>query len=376
MHRLQRNTFYRYDALGRRVKKTDSITLANTRRYYYNYNWQILSEYDGSNNYKRSYIYGNYIDEVLMSFYVYTTSQCRYYLHDHLYSPAAFLYFNGEVLERYEYDAYGKCYIMDASYNPRSASLYGNPYYFTCREMDFLDNGNLKIMNYRHRYYDTYTGRFIQHDLLGITPNPQRPNKFNMVSQYEDCLNLYEYVNSNPVNSFDPYGLFAKFCCCTPEEISKLKVDELEAQRQIESLKEKMSAAISADTGDYPWFTSFKLKNSLKILDDAAAKLRTGKAKCEEKCGGGPSAWAMPFGGTVHICPGYWGLDPSRRSATLVHEGTHLGSGTTDITYFWLPERPHNVLIFGWDIIASTYDNWIIGGFCVPGYHGPCGCYN
>ncbi len=29
--------FY-YDALGRRVKKTDSITSANTRRYYYDYN--------------------------------------------------------------------------------------------------------------------------------------------------------------------------------------------------------------------------------------------------------------------------------------------------------------------------------------------------
>jgi len=113
-----------------------------------------------------------------------------YYVHDHLYSPVALLALSGTPYERYEYDAYGKCYIMDASYNPRSVSSYGNPFYFTGREMDFLDNGNLKIMNYRHRYYDTYTGRFTTHDPLGYVNN----------------LNLYEYVKSNPMRYSDPFG--------------------------------------------------------------------------------------------------------------------------------------------------------------------------
>jgi len=33
---------YSYDALGRRIEKKDCITSANTRRYYYNDNWQVL----------------------------------------------------------------------------------------------------------------------------------------------------------------------------------------------------------------------------------------------------------------------------------------------------------------------------------------------
>ena len=39
---------------------------SSTTVYYYNNNWQVLSEYDGSNNFQRSCVYGNYIDEVLM----------------------------------------------------------------------------------------------------------------------------------------------------------------------------------------------------------------------------------------------------------------------------------------------------------------------
>ena len=199
---------FSYDALGRRIEKKDSITSANTRRYYYNYNWQILSEYDsGGTTHKRSYVYGNYIDEVLMSFWFYAASQCKYYLHDHLYSSAAIADYFGQVVERYEYDAYGKCYIMDASYNPRSASQHGNPYYFTGREMDTLDNGNLKLNNHRHRYYDTYTGRFIRPDPLGIVPNAQQPNFFAVILQYKDGINLYEYAQSNPLTFVDSIGL-------------------------------------------------------------------------------------------------------------------------------------------------------------------------
>src|SRR4030042_5887225 len=96
---------------------------------------------------------------------------------------------------------------MDASYNPRTKSSYGNPFYFTGREMDLIDNGNLKLYNYRHRYYDMYTGRFTTHDPLGITPNPQLPNKFDSINQYKDGLSLYEYVGSNPVIYVDTHGL-------------------------------------------------------------------------------------------------------------------------------------------------------------------------
>jgi len=186
-------------------------------------------------------------------------------------------------------------------------------------------------------------------------------------SQYADGMNLYQYVNSNPVNYVDPYGLFKKFICCSPTQQNTLTANEKTAQSQITSLKQAINTAIAADTGQYPWFTKQKLENSLKILDKASVKLKEGKAKCEIK--GSPLAWAMPWGDTVHICPPYWNISPNKQAATLVHEGTHMGAGTTDAAYFYPNEKPHDVLIFGYDIIASTYDTWILSGFCIPGYN-------
>ncbi|MEE9402258.1 MAG: RHS repeat-associated core domain-containing protein, partial [Desulfobacteria bacterium] len=72
-----------------------------------------------------------------------------------------------------------------------SGTEAGNPYYFTGRRLDVLDNDNLLTMYYRHRTYDTYTARFLQQDPLG----------------YVDGMNLYEYVKSNTVAGSDPYGL-------------------------------------------------------------------------------------------------------------------------------------------------------------------------
>ena len=179
-----------YDALGRRIRKYDGIADANTF-YYYNYNWQVLCEYGYSGTPERWYAYGNYIDEVLIMSTSANVSDAKFYIQDHLYSPAALIDSSGNVIERYEYDAYGQPYIMDALYNARSSSSYGNPYYFTGRRLDVLDNGNLTLQYNRYRYFDYYTGRWLTQDPQG----------------YTDGMNLYEYGGSNPLIRIDLYGL-------------------------------------------------------------------------------------------------------------------------------------------------------------------------
>jgi len=69
--------------------------------------------------------------------------------------------------------------------------LYDNPYLFTGRRVDILDNGSVKLQYNRNRYYDQYTGRWLTHD-------PE---------EYVDGLSLYEYVRSNPCGGLDPEGL-------------------------------------------------------------------------------------------------------------------------------------------------------------------------
>ena len=128
-----------------------------------------------------------------------------YYIQDHLYSPAALVDTStGSVLERYEYDAYGDPTIWAASFTTtRSSSAYGNNYLFTGRRLDLLDTGNLKLQYNRNRHYDHHMGRWLTQDPLGATPNAQTPNRFEVIGQYGNGLNLYQYVGSNPGNYFD-----------------------------------------------------------------------------------------------------------------------------------------------------------------------------
>gem|GEM_PF-4683369 len=86
-------------------------------------------------------------------------------------------------VERYEYDAYGNCHVLEPNYAPDPDGLtdYSNPYLFTGRAVDILDNSSLKIQYNRNRYYDQYTGRWTTHDLLG----------------YMDGMNLYEWITSH-----------------------------------------------------------------------------------------------------------------------------------------------------------------------------------
>jgi len=172
---------FAYDALGRRIRKIDSVA-GDTTYYYNNYKWQVL--YETGDTGIKIFVYGNYIDEVLFR------TPFFYYVHDHLYSPVATVLSNGTIYERYEYDAYGEPTIWNADFSSEKSTT-SNPYLFTGRRADYLDSGSLKIQYNRNRYYDYYTGRWLTHDPL----------------DFVDGLNRYEYVKSNPTIGLDPWGM-------------------------------------------------------------------------------------------------------------------------------------------------------------------------
>ena len=194
-----------YDALGRRIKVVDEISNATTY-YYYSDNWQVLSEYNGSGTLEKNFVYGNYIDEVLV---MNDGTNDYFFIHDHLFSPAALLNSSGSVLERYEYDAYGNTHIMDASYSTRTSSSYDNLYSFAGRQLDILDEANLHLLDFRLRTYNPMMGRFIQQDPLGTLPLSVLGLSLSPLQQYSDGMSLYEYIGSNPIWDYDPYGLFS-----------------------------------------------------------------------------------------------------------------------------------------------------------------------
>ena len=166
---------FAYDPFGKRIAKQviENGTSTNTRYFYDNQN--IFFEYDDGGAIGNRYTHGPGIDEPLMV----TTAKEKYYYHaDGLGSIIALSDRAGKMVQSYEYDSFGN--LKD------QMSRVKQPYTYTGREWD-KETG---LYYYRARYYDPMEGRFIQKDPIG----------------FEGGINLYAYVDNNPVNWVDPFG--------------------------------------------------------------------------------------------------------------------------------------------------------------------------
>jgi len=117
------------------------------------------------------------------------TGTTNYYYHaDGLSSVTEVTDSTGSLVEQYRYDVYGTPSIYDASGVVTNSSTVGNRLLFTARARD-PDTG---WYDYRYRFYNPSLGRFVQPDPVGIAGND---------------LNLYRYVENDPVRWIDPDGL-------------------------------------------------------------------------------------------------------------------------------------------------------------------------
>jgi RHS repeat-associated protein len=222
------------------------------------------------------------------------------------------------------------------------------------------------LSEYQFRMYSPELGRWLSRDPIGEDVET-------------GAANLYGFVENGPVNKIDFLGLFSKIVNCCPCEEATLKTDETKAQEHITHLKSIINGwipLIESSPGSmkpkpgYPKYTIHDLKKALAVLDKASAKLNNGVAECSKEDKYIASAW--PWGNTVTVYEPYWFYTEFARGAHLLHEGTHMGAGTTDAAYFWQNgDAPHNTFFFNFSQIASTYDTWVLMGFCIPGYNCP-----
>ena len=201
---------YRYDALDRRVRKSVSGSgeLNGVTRYQLA-GWQVLQEADGLGALERQFVYGRGIDEPLelarnLDGDATTSSagdERLFYHQNTLGSVFALTDEGGNVVEAYQYDAYGGQTVFA---NPgggidvegADATIAGgtqleNPYGFTGRRLD-AETG--RYFN-RYRYLDPDAGRFLSRDPMGYAAG---------------SLGLYEYAGGRPTQYVDPMGLGPK----------------------------------------------------------------------------------------------------------------------------------------------------------------------
>ena len=198
--------YYRYDGLNRRVGKKSNLDGATWRHYYYNDQWQCLEERTenpvppyGLRAYpSHRYVWGlRYVDDLILRQRDVTSDgtidETLYALQDANFNVVALAEPDGDIVERFVYDAYGKVSVRNANFTVKGNGLYSDSGYaweifYTGQRLD-RESG---LMYYRNRYYHTGLGRFVNRDPIGY---------------FGSKWNLYEYVGGRPCHETDPFGL-------------------------------------------------------------------------------------------------------------------------------------------------------------------------
>jgi RHS repeat-associated protein len=170
---------YVYDAMKRRVAELRADGTVVTHVYD---GWQEVQEItDGILT--ASFVYDDGIDRPIA---MVRDGNVSYYHPDPRNNVAMITDADGDVVERYSYDAYGTATITDGVGTVLTDSAVDNPYRFASRRHDEATG----MYDFRNRMYSPATGRFLQRD----------------PTWYSDSSNIYSYTVNNPINKYDPFG--------------------------------------------------------------------------------------------------------------------------------------------------------------------------
>lgn len=170
---------YGYDPLGRRRSKT----VGSSTTYFISDDTEEIAEISGAGTIARRYLYGPEVDDRIL-FRDVGSNIASYYLSNFQASPIAITGATGSVLGFLHYGPYGE--------SADSGGVGTNPFRYSGRRYD----DETALYYYRARYYSSSSGRFLQVDPIAA----------------EDSINLYTYVEDDPVNQTDPSGNCGPAC--------------------------------------------------------------------------------------------------------------------------------------------------------------------
>jgi RHS repeat-associated protein len=165
------NVTYQYDALDRLVQRISSSS--GTIKFVYDAT-DVIRDVDAGGNILANYMNGLEMDNKIGR-QDGQSGAISYFLADSLGSTRALVDSSGILTETLTLDSFG------------NGSSISTRYRFTGREID----ESTGLLFYRARWYDPSQGRFASEDPVGI----------------DGGVNWYSYVENNPTNFDDPFGL-------------------------------------------------------------------------------------------------------------------------------------------------------------------------
>ena len=168
---------YQYDPFGRRISKD----VSGTKTYFLYTDRGLAGEYTATGQLIRGYGYKPYGHWTTDPLYLKDANNHYFYQNDHLGTPQKLTKTNGAIVWDARYESFGKAYVQ--------ANVIDNPLRFAGQYHD-RETG----LHYNwNRYYSNELGRYITEDPLGLSAG----------------LNIYAYVDGDPINTVDPLGLDA-----------------------------------------------------------------------------------------------------------------------------------------------------------------------
>jgi RHS repeat-associated protein len=168
---------YVYNASNQRIKK---IVQGATRIFHYDLAGHLIAETNGAGQALAEYIYIGDQPIVMIR-----AGELAYYYHnDHLGTPQILTDESQNVSWKAFYTPFGEAVI--------SVETVENPFRFPGQ---YYDQETGLHYNY-HRYYDPMIGRFVTPDPIGLRGG----------------INLFVWVQNNPINKIDPNGLEVQIC--------------------------------------------------------------------------------------------------------------------------------------------------------------------